>query len=133
MTVAEKTKALHGDNAFALLAFVSRECRRRNIDAQGFMSEATAGDYDNLMSVADKYAEMCDAIDAHADVPTEGAHVSPETFFSIDTDDSNADEAELEWQQLSASDNRPPAIYDDSRHDERQDYFDEYAEYDENE
>ena len=27
--------------------------------------------------------------------------------------DSNADEAELEWQQLSASDNCSPAVYDD--------------------
>ena len=89
MTVAEKTQALHGDNAFALLAFVSRECRKRNIDAQKFMSEATAGDYNQLMSVADRYAEMCDAIDAHADVPTEGAHVDVEAFFGIsdDTDD----------------------------------------------
>ena len=44
-----------------------------------------------------------------------------------------ADEAQLEWEQLSASDNRSPAVYDDSRYDERQDYFDEYADYDENE
>ncbi len=58
---ADAVNDAYGENAFAILAIVSKPLRRVSTDlADEFMKEAMSGDYDYLNQVALDYAERLD-------------------------------------------------------------------------
>ena len=70
-TTASTVTAMRGENAYAIIAYVTRQMKSRDYSPEEiaeYQQEAKASDYTNLCKVSHRYARMIDHMD---EVPCE--------------------------------------------------------------